>query len=46
MLDSLWDPLLHNPIVFAFLAYLLILFQMPTDPFRDRSTSDVAEALC
>ncbi|AKE92263.1 MULTISPECIES: PLDc N-terminal domain-containing protein [Rhodococcus] len=45
MLDSLWDLLWYTLVVFAFVAYLLILFQVLTDLFRDRSTSAVVKVV-
>lgn len=43
VLDSLWDLVWSTVVVFAFVAYLLILFQVLTDLFRDRSTSAVVK---
>lgn len=45
MLDSFWDLLWYTLIVFAFIAYLLILFQIVGDLFRDRKMSGFARIL-
>lgn len=45
VLDSLWDLFWYTLIVFAFVAYLLILFQVLTDLFRDRSSSAVVKVV-
>lgn len=45
LLDSLWDLFWYTLVVFAFVAYLLILFQVLTDLFRDRSTSAVVKVV-
>lgn len=45
MLDSFWDLLWYTLIVFAFVAYLLILFQIVGDLFRDRTMSAFARIL-
>ncbi|TQF69018.1 SHOCT domain-containing protein [Rhodococcus spelaei] len=45
MLDSIWDLFWYTLVVFAFVAYLLILFQVLTDLFRDRTMSSVARIL-
>ncbi|MFC9789033.1 SHOCT domain-containing protein [Rhodococcus sp. NPDC127528] len=45
MLDSIWDLLWYTLVVFAFVAYLLILFQILTDLFRDHAMSAVARIL-
>lgn len=45
MLDSMWDLFWYTLIVFAFVAYLLILFQIVGDLFRDRSMSAFARIL-
>ncbi|MFF0816124.1 SHOCT domain-containing protein [Rhodococcus sp. NPDC003318] len=39
MLDSFWDFLWYTLLVFAFVAYLFILFQILTDLFRDHKVS-------
>jgi hypothetical protein len=41
----LWDLFWYTLVVFAFVAYLLILFQVLTDLFRDRSTSAVVKVI-
>ncbi|MBH5146370.1 MULTISPECIES: SHOCT domain-containing protein [Rhodococcus] len=45
MLDSFWDLLWYTLIVFAFVAYLLILFQIIGDLFRDRTMPALARIL-
>ncbi|CAM3057802.1 SHOCT domain-containing protein [Prescottella defluvii] len=45
MLDSLWDLFWYTLVVFAFVAYLVILFQVLTDLFRDRSTSAIIKVV-
>jgi len=43
---STWDFLWHFLIIFAWIAYLLVLFQILTDLlWRDHTTSGVAKAL-
>jgi hypothetical protein len=43
---STWDFLWHFLIIFAWIAYLLVLFQILTDLFwRDHKTSGVVKAL-
>lgn len=43
---STWDFLWHFLIIFAWIAYLLVLFQILTDLFwRDHQTSGVVKAL-
>ncbi|MGW0042461.1 SHOCT domain-containing protein [Rhodococcus sp. NPDC003348] len=39
MLDSFWELLWYTLLVFAFVAYLIVLFQIIGDLFRDRKTS-------
>lgn len=39
MLDSFWELLWYTLLVFAFVAYLIVLFQIIGDLFRDRDTS-------
>ena len=39
MLDTFWELLWYTLLVFAFVAYLIILFQIIGDLFRDRDTS-------
>lgn len=45
MLDSMWDLLWYTLTVFFFVAYLLVLFQIIGDLFRDRSMSGVVRVL-
>ncbi|MDG3010432.1 SHOCT domain-containing protein [Rhodococcus sp. D2-41] len=45
MLSNLWDLFWYTLIIFAFVAYLLILFQVLTDLFRDKSTSAVVKVI-
>ncbi len=45
LLSSLWDLFWYTLVVFAFVAYLLILFQVLTDLFRDRSASAVVKVV-
>lgn len=45
VLDSMWDLFWYTLLVFAFVAYLIILFQVLTDLFRDRSTSAVVKVI-
>ncbi|PXW34125.1 UNVERIFIED_CONTAM: phospholipase D-like protein [Williamsia faeni] len=39
MWDSFWDFIWYSIVIFAFVAYLMILFYVLADLFRDRSTS-------
>ena len=39
MFDSLWDFLWYTLVIFAFVAYLMVLFAILSDPFRDRELS-------
>lgn len=45
MLDSMWDLLWYTLTVFFFVAYLLVLFQIIGDLFRDRSMSGLVRVL-
>lgn len=45
MLQSIWDLLWYTIIIFAFVAYLLILFQILSDLFRDKDVSAVSRIL-
>ncbi|MDV6277447.1 SHOCT domain-containing protein [Rhodococcus erythropolis] len=45
MLDSFWDMLWYTLIVFAFLAYLMILFHILGDLFRDHAMSGITKTL-
>jgi hypothetical protein len=42
---SFWDIVWFIVISFAFVAYLMVMFAIITDLFRDRETSGVAKAL-
>ncbi|MFE2124482.1 SHOCT domain-containing protein [Rhodococcus aetherivorans] len=44
-MESFWDFLWYTIIVFAFVAYLIVFFQILTDLFRDRTVSGVGKAL-
>ncbi|MBF6195690.1 SHOCT domain-containing protein [Nocardia implantans] len=44
-MDSFWDYVWYTILVFAFVAYLIVLFQILVDLFRDHSVSGVAKAL-
>jgi putative oligomerization/nucleic acid binding protein len=43
--DSFWDFFWFLCISFLFFAYLMVLFQIVTDLFRDRSVSGVMKAV-
>ncbi len=45
MLDSFWDLLWYTIIVFAFVAYLIVLFQILVDLFRDHTVSGFGKTL-
>ncbi|ANS31584.1 SHOCT domain-containing protein [Rhodococcus opacus] len=45
MLDSFWDLFWYTLMVFAFVAYLMILFQVLGDLFRDRGMSGLGKTL-
>lgn len=45
MLDSFWDLLWYTVMVFAFVAYLMILFQVLSDLFRDHTMSGLTKTL-
>ncbi|TQC47994.1 SHOCT domain-containing protein [Rhodococcus sp. WS4] len=45
MLDSFWDLLWYTLVIFAFVAYLMILFQILGDLFRDRAMSGIVKIL-
>ncbi len=45
MLDSFWDLLWYTIIVFAFVAYLIVLFQILLDLFRDHTVSGLGKTL-
>jgi hypothetical protein len=42
---SFWDVVWYIMITFAFVAYLMMLFVIVTDLFRDRDTSGFAKAI-
>lgn len=44
MWDSFWDFMWYTIVIFAFVAYLLILFHVIGDLFRDKATSGWAKA--
>ncbi|ALU73377.1 membrane protein (plasmid) [Rhodococcus erythropolis R138] len=45
MFDSMWDIFWYTLTVFVFVAYLLVLFQIIGDLFRDRSMSGFVRVL-
>ncbi|NEW39849.1 SHOCT domain-containing protein [Nocardia cyriacigeorgica] len=45
MLDSFWELLWYTLIIFAFVAYLILLFHVIADLFRDRSMSGIVKTL-
>ncbi|WP_245673635.1 SHOCT domain-containing protein [Nocardia lijiangensis] len=44
-MDSFWDLLWYTIIVFAFVAYLIVLFQILVDLFRDHTVSGFGKTL-
>ncbi|MGV9611470.1 SHOCT domain-containing protein [Nocardia xishanensis] len=44
-MDSFWDLLWYTIIVFAFVAYLIVLFQILLDLFRDHTVSGLGKTL-
>ncbi|MBF6338845.1 PLDc N-terminal domain-containing protein [Nocardia abscessus] len=44
-MDSFWDYVWYTILVFAFVAYLIVLFQILVDLFRDHAVSGVAKAV-
>ncbi|QDC12789.1 SHOCT domain-containing protein [Rhodococcus ruber] len=44
-MDSFWDYVWYTIIVFAFVAYLIVLFQILVDLFRDHTVSGFAKTL-
>ncbi|MET9029038.1 SHOCT domain-containing protein [Nocardia sp. NPDC004168] len=44
-MDSFWDYVWYTILVFAFVAYLIVLFQILVDLFRDHSVSGFAKAV-
>lgn len=46
MWDSFWDFIWYTLVIFAFIAYLMVLFNIITDLFwRDRETSGLVKAI-
>jgi predicted PurR-regulated permease PerM len=45
MWDSFWDFIWYTVVIFAFIAYLMILFNVLADLFRDHKTSGVVKAV-
>lgn len=45
VLGSLWNLIWYTIVVFAFVAYLVILWQILTDLFRDHASSAFAKVL-
>ncbi|MET4049022.1 hypothetical protein BJD99_07210 [Rhodococcus sp. 1163] len=45
MIDSFWELMWYTLIVFAFVAYLMILFQVVADLFRDRNMSGFVKVI-
>ncbi len=45
-MDSFWDYVWYTIVVFAFVAYLIVLFQIVVDLFRDHHLSGWVKALC
>ncbi|KOS56110.1 MULTISPECIES: SHOCT domain-containing protein [Rhodococcus] len=44
-MDSFWDYVWYTVVVFAFVAYLIVLFQILVDLFRDHTVSGFAKAV-
>jgi ABC-type multidrug transport system fused ATPase/permease subunit len=44
-MDSFWDYVWYTIVVFAFVAYLIVLFQIVVDLFRDHELSGWVKAL-
>ncbi|WP_227979439.1 SHOCT domain-containing protein [Nocardia spumae] len=44
-MDSFWDYVWYTILIFAFVAYLIILFQIIVDLFRDHTVSGIAKAV-
>ncbi|MCW3469089.1 PLDc N-terminal domain-containing protein [Rhodococcus pyridinivorans] len=44
-MDSFWDYVWYTVVVFAFVAYLIVLFQIIVDLFRDHSVSGWVKAM-
>jgi hypothetical protein len=45
MWDSFWDFIWYTVVIFAFIAYLMILFNVLADLFRDHKTSGLMKAV-
>ncbi|PHV65130.1 SHOCT domain-containing protein [Williamsia muralis] len=45
MWDSFWDFIWYTVVIFAFIAYLMILFNVLADLFRDHKTSGLVKAI-
>ena len=45
MWDSFWDFIWYTVVIFAFIAYLMILFNVLIDLFRDHKTSGWVKAV-
>lgn len=45
MWDSFWDFIWYTLVIFAFIAYLMILFNVLADLFRDHKTSGWVKAV-
>lgn len=45
MLDTVWELLWYTLVIFAFIAYLIVLFHVIADLFRDRGMSGIAKIL-
>lgn len=45
MWDSFWDFIWYTIVIFAFVAYLMILFNVIIDLFRDKETSGWVKAM-
>jgi predicted PurR-regulated permease PerM len=45
MWDSFWDFIWYTVVIFAFIAYLMILFNVLADLFRDHKTSGLVKAV-
>ncbi len=43
-MDTFWDYVWYTILIFAFVAYLIILFQILVDLFRDHTVSGIAKA--
>ncbi|GAC70630.1 SHOCT domain-containing protein [Gordonia soli] len=45
MWDSFWDFLWYTIVIFAFVAYLIVLWHVITDLFRDKAASGLEKAV-